>query len=321
MEKYAKRIRQKTAFAEVKRFRYAYIMILPAVVLTLMFSYFPLAGIIIAFKNFNFETVLSDPNIIKAIINSEWVGLGNFIQVFRQPQMLDAIKNTLIYGFTNLVIGFPFPIILALLFNELNNLKFKKVVQTVSYMPHFLSWISVIGLCYSFLAAEGPINDLLVKLFGTDFQYSDPLMDSKYFLPIIFTTNIWKNVGWSSVVFLASIAGIDQTLYEAADVDGCGKFRRVINITIPCISETIIIVFIMSAGQLVNTNFEQVYGFQNVFTQEKTEVINTLVYRQGIENGEYGLATAFGLAQGIANIALVLGANALSKRLSGSSIW
>lgn len=305
----------------LRKYKYAYILITPAILLTIVFRYLQFGGLIIAFKEFTFEDVFKDPNVFKAIWKSTWVGLDNFIHVFSYPKMLLAIKNTLIYGFFNLVLGFPFPIILALLFNELRNLRFKKVVQTVSYMPHFLSWISVIGLCYSMLALEGPINQFLVKIFGEGISYSDPLMDANCFLPVIFLSNIWKNVGWSSVVFLAAIAGIDTTLYEAAKVDGCGKFRQVLNITLPCISETIIIVFIMSAGQLVNTNFEQVYGFQNIFTQEKTEVINTLVYRQGIQNGQYDIATAFGLVQGIVNVSLILGANAISKKLKGTSIW
>ena len=162
---------------------------------------------------------------------------------------------------------------------------------------------------------------IMGKLFGEAFGDVNLLMDPAYFLPIIFISHIWKSVGWSSVIFLAAIAGIDPTLYEAASVDGCGKLRQAWHITLPSIRGTALIVLIMSLGTLFNTNFEQVYGFQNVYTQEQTEVINTLIYRQGIENGQYSLATAFGLSQGLVSVTILLAANAISKRLFEISIW
>ena len=299
-------------FADIMTHKYAYILILPALILVTVFSYLPLTGIVLAFKDFN---------IVQGIFGSPWVGLDNFKEIFMQPKMLHAIKNTLIYGCTILFGFFPFPIILALLFNEIRNIHFKKIVQTISYMPHFLSWISVIGLFSVFLAKEGPFNMIMGKLFGEAFGDVNLLMDPAYFLPIIFISHIWKSVGWSSVIFLAAIAGIDPTLYEAASVDGCGKLRQAWHITLPSIRGTALIVLIMSLGTLFNTNFEQVYGFQNVYTQEQTEVINTLIYRQGIENGQYSLATAFGLSQGLVSVTILLAANAISKRLFEISIW
>jgi len=296
----------------IKQYKYAYLLILPAILFVIFFSYVPLGGIIIAFKDFD---------IMKGIFGSQWVGLKHFKEIFTYPEMLGAIKNTFIYGIAITFGTFPFPVILALLFNELRGIRFKKVVQTVAYMPHFLSWISVIGLVYAFLATEGPVNQLMAKLVGEGYVPKNILMDSEYFLPIIFISHIWKNVGWSSVIFMASIAGIDPTLYEAAEVDGCGKLRQVWYITIPCIAGTILVVLVMSLGSVVNTNFEQVYGFQNVFTQQQTETINTLVYRKGIQNGEYSLATAFGLTQGIVSIALISVANFFSKKMFDMSIW
>ena len=308
-------------FSNISRYKYAYIMILPALILVTVFSYIPLSGIVIAFKEFDFNGVFRDPNIIRAIIKSPWVGLDNFKTIFIQPDMTRAIMNTLIYGFVLVFCGFPFPILLALLFNELRNKTFKKVTQTISYMPYFLSWISVIGLFYSFFANEGTAASICTWIFGEGYQYSNPLLDTKYFLPIIFFSSQWKGVGWSSVIFLTAIAGIDPTLYEAAEVDGCKRLKQIWYVTLPCIKGTIIIVLVMSLGSLVNTSFDQIYGFQNVFTQEKTEAINTLIYRQGIQNGEYDLATAFGLAQGLVNLILLLTANGISKKLSGASIW
>lgn len=296
----------------IKKHRYAYLLILPALLFVLVFSYFPLLGIVMAFKDYS---------VLDGIMGSPWVGFKHFITIFTQPNMLKTIANTLLYGAVILFGGFPFPIILAIMFNELKNMKFKKVVQTVSYMPYFLSWISVIGLFYAFLATEGPFNSLMALIFGSGWQAKNILLDSKYFLPVIYISHLWKNVGWSSVLFLAAIAGIDPSLYEAASIDGCGRFKQIMHITIPSIATTMIIVLIMSLGTLVNTNFEQVYGFQNVYVQEATDVINTVIYRQGIENGKYSLATAFGLSQGVVTLALLLISNTLSKKLFKISIW
>lgn len=298
--------------AKMSKYKYAYLLILPAVIFVLLFSYVPMAGIVIAFKDFD---------ILKGISGSPWVGLKHFKEIVTYPDMLLAIKNTVIYGIAIVFGTFPFPVILALLFNEVRNMKFKKIVQTITYMPYFLSWISVIGLAYAFLATEGPVNQLMAKIIGDGYKAKNILMDSKYFLPVIFVSHIWKNVGWSSVIFMASIAGIDPTLYEAAEIDGCGKLKQVWHITIPSISGTILVVLVMSLGSIVSVNFEQVYGFQNVFTQENTEVINTLIYRQGIQNGKYSLATAFGLVQGLVSITLICIANFISKKMFDMSIW
>ena len=306
----------KTASAgllyDIKKYKNVYVLLLPAILLVFVFAYLPMAGIIIAFQEFD---------ILKGFTGSPWVGFDNFKKIFVRPDMLVAIKNTLINGIVILFGAFPFPIILALLFNELRCMRFKKIVQTITYMPYFLSWISVIGLFYSLLATEGTINQILGSIIGESFKGKNILLDSNYFLPIIFGSHLWKNVGWSSVVFLAAIAGVDQALYEAAAVDGCGKLRQVFSITIPCIKGTIVIVLIMSLGTLVNANFEQVYGLQNIYTQEATETINTLIYRLGILNGKYSLSTAFGLAQGLVSLTLMLIANGISKKSMGTSIW
>lgn len=295
-----------------KKYKSIYMLILPAIVLTTVFCYFPMAGIVIAFKDFD---------IIKGIAGSRWVGFENFIKVFTQGEMLGAIFNTFLYGVVLVFGSFPFPIILAVLFNELRCLRFKKTVQTLIYMPHFLSWISVVGLFYTLFSNEGVFNSIMGAIVGDGYTPVNILLDSKYFLPIIYFSNLWKSVGWSSVIFLAAIAGIDPTLYEAATIDGCGRFKQVLHITLPSIRSTAIIVLVMSMGGLVNTNFEQVYGFQNVYTQPYTETINTLIYRSGIQEGKYSLATAFGLSQGIVTVTLILISNAFSKKLAQTSIW
>ena len=200
----------------IKDHSLAYLMILPAMICVFVFMYLPLLGIILAFKDYN---------IYDGILGSPWVGFDNFVLIFQQPAMLHAIKNTLVLSFVNIFGGFPFPILLAILFNEIWNLKFKKVVQTISYLPHFLSWVSVIGLVYSLFAIEGPVNQIAAMVVGEGYEAKNFLMNSEYFIPIAFWTNIWKSVGWSSVLFLAAITGIDPALYEAATIDGAGKLR------------------------------------------------------------------------------------------------
>ena len=292
--------------------KYAYLMILPAMIAVFVFMYLPLIGIILAFKDYD---------IMYGIAGSPWVGLENFIMIFKQPAMLDAIGNTLYLSIINMFGGFPFPIILAILFNEIWSLKFKKVVQTISYLPHFLSWVSVIGLVYSLFATEGPVNQIMAQIVGPSYTPVNFLMDSKHFVPIAFWTNIWKSTGWSSVLFLAAITGIDPALYEAATIDGAGKLRQIWHITLPGIRTTLIIVFVMNMGGLFASNFELVYGLQNVYTIDDTEVIGTLIYRTGIQNGNYSVATAFGLSQGLITVTLILIANAISKKIAEVSIW
>lgn len=297
---------------KMKKYRFLYALILPAFVLTLIFCYLPMLGVVIAFQDYD---------IIDGIFGSRFVWFDNFIKIFTYPKFLYAIKNTVFYSAVILFCTTPFPILLALLFNELGNRHFKKVVQTISYLPYFLSWISVIGMFYAFFSTEGAFNDIRIMLMGADTERVNILMDSKNFLPILFLSNLWKNVGWSSVIYLAAITGIDPTLYESATVDGCGRLKQVWYITLPGIMPTIIILFIMATGSLVTSNFEQVYGFQNVFTQEQTEVINTLVYRQGIQNAQYSLATAFGVVQGAVSFLIVFVSNAIIKRATGTGIW
>lgn len=292
--------------------RTAYLLILPALFLVLLLCYLPFGGLLLAFKDYN---------IVDGILGSPWVGFNNFVECFTQPNMLIAMKNSFVYGMVLQFLGMPFPILLALLFNEIRSIHFKKVVQTVSYLPHFLSWITVVGLFTSLFSLEGTFNSILKSIIGDSYEAVNILYNAKNFLPVIFWTHIWKSIGWSSVIFLAAITGIDPSYYEAAAIDGCGKFKQAIYITLPSIKNTILIVFIMSLGSLFNTSFEQVYGFQNVYIQQETDTINTLVYRLGIQNGKYSLATAFGLAQGLVAVALLLISNAVSKKMFKVSVW
>lgn len=306
-----KKAREKT-IEKMKRYRFIYLLLLPAIILVFVFHYLPLFGIIIAFQDYD---------IIGGIAKSDFVGFKNFIEVFSAPKFLSAIKNTVLYSGTILLFGAPFPITLAILFNELKGKYFKKTVQTISYLPYFLSWVSVVGMVYGIFATDGTFNDLMIKIVGEDWERINILREAKNFIHVIFWSDQWKNIGWNSIVYLAAIAGIDQGLYEAAKIDGCGRLRQIWYITLPCILPTFVIMFIMSTGSLINSNFEQVLGFQNIYIQEQTETVNTLIYRQGILGGEYSTSTAFGLAQGLFSLLLVTIANKLSNKVSGIGIW
>lgn len=306
-------VRKKKGFmTNLYNYRHAYLLMLPGLIAVFVFLYLPLIGIILAFKDYN---------IYDGILGSPWVAFENFKLIFQQKSMVKAIGNTVILSFVTIFGTFPFPILLAILFNEIRNTKFKKVVQTVSYMPHFLSWVTVVGLCYSFLATEGPFNNFFLKLFGEGYTAKNFLMDSKYFIPICYVATLWKTIGWSSVIYLAAITGIDESLYEAAKIDGANKFKQIWHITLPGIRNTMIILLVMTLGNMFNSNFEMVYGLQNVFTIDDTEIIGTLIYRTGIQNGNYSVATAFGLVQGLITVTLILTANQVSKKITGVSIW
>lgn len=306
------RLNRSRLWSRMKYYRFLYFMLAAAIIYTFIFSYLPMLGTIMAFQDYNVKL---------GFTGSEFVGFDNFIKVLTLPKFVGAIKNTLIYSSVSLFLGLPFPIIFALLLNELNNLKFKKVVQTMSYMPHFLSWISVIGIFYTIFANDGFYNDLMVKIVGETWERKNILMDHENFLGIIFWSARWKELGWNAIVYIAAIAGIDQSMYEAATVDGCGKFKQVLYITLPSILPTVLILLIMSMGSLVQTNFTQIYGFQNIFTQEYTETINTIAYRQGIQGGQYSLTTALGIMQGAISLLLVVTSNWISKKVSGSGLW
>ncbi len=304
--------KKKSFFRNLYDHRHAYILMAPALIAVLVFLYLPLVGIVIAFKDYS---------VFDGIWGSPWAGLDNFIIIFQQKAMVKAIVNTIILSFILIFGIFPFPIMLAILFNEIRNAKFKKVVQTISYLPHFLSWVTVVGLCYAFLAVEGPLNSILQSIIGEGYVAKNFLMDPKFFRIISYLADLWKTIGWSSVIYLAAITGIDESLYEAARIDGASKFRQIWHITLPSIRTTMIILLVMRMGSIFNANFEMVYGLQNVFTIDDTEIISTLIYRTGIQNGNYSVATAFGLMQGLITITLILTANYFSKKIAEVSIW
>lgn len=289
-----------------------YVLLSGAIVWAVVFEYVPMLGIWMAFQDFD---------IFKGILGSPFAGFKHFAAIVQTPALSGAVVNTVLYSSVKLVFGFPLTILLALLLHEIRWTVFKRVVQTISYLPHFLSWIAVASLAYAFFELYGPYNDLRALLYGAETERVNILMDVKYFLGLIFFSSVFKEIGWGTIIFLAAISGVDPHLYEAATVDGCGRLRQVFYVTLPSILPTIMIVFILSAGGILNANFEQIIGLQNLYTQQQTEVINTIVYKYGLQQGNFSLATAFGLLQGVVSFLILCAVNALSKKVSQIGIW
>ena len=290
-----------------------YLLILPAAIVVFLFNYLPMVGLLIAFKDWNAKL---------GVFGSAWTdmyGFGNFIRLFQTADMTKAIWNTFYFNVVSMVFNFTAPIILALLFTEIKNKYYKKVTQTISYLPHFLSIAAVTGIVNALLSEYGLINSLMYTLFGIE-EGQKIMSEPSAFLPVYVLTEMWQTVGWGSIIYLAAICGINNDLYEAAEIDGAGRFKQVIFITIPGILPTICILLIMKMGTLFGSSFEMVYGLQNP-TAWTQEVIATIVYKNGIGRGEYSLSTALSLLQGVIALILTFGANFISKKLSNISMW
>lgn len=305
--------RQKGTFASnLRRFWPAYVMILPVIVWYLIFAYLPMGGLVIAFKKFS---------VIKGIADSPWVGFDNFIKLFRTPSFLQSVKNTLIISGLNLLICFPIPIIFAILLNEIKQLRFKKFVQTVSYLPHFISWSVVGGMVYMILSpSTGVVSSVVRALGGTPQNY---IGLKEFFRPIVVGTGIWKSMGWSAIIYVAAITSVDEQLYEAARLDGAGRFRRIWHVTLPGIRAIIAIQLILTVGQILNVSFDQIFILITDMTLEVGETIDYYIYRTGLgSSNNFSLATASGMFKSVIGLVLVLGTNYISKKLTdGEGIW
>ena len=296
---------------QIWKHRVVYIMLLPCVVYFILFSYVPMAGIVLAFKKYSAS---------KGIWRSPWIGLAYFRTFFSSYDAVRLLKNTLAVGFMKTILEFPFAIILALLLNELKNGVFKKLTQTVTYLPHFLSSVIIITMVQRILAPNNGVINQIIAFFGGDGS-TFFLMEAKYFLPILFILDIWKNIGWDSIIYLAAISGVDPNLYEAAEMEGCGKIRKMLHITLPGIRGTIGVLFILGIGGLFSSGFDQVYLLRTPGNMALADTLDTFVVRVGLANGQFGYATAMGLLQGIVGLLLVLGSNKISKKLTDVGIF
>lgn len=299
---------RKQALKQIWGDRYLYAMLLPALAVVFFFSYVPMWGIIMSFQDFS---------IFKGVFDSKWVGLANFQKILSQKQFLGSIWNTLACSLLGLAINFWAPIILALLLNELEHKIFKRVSQTISYLPHFLSWMSVIGIVHIMFGRDGLINDALVA-FGAEDRITF-LAQQNYFIWFVVFISLWKEVGWGTIIHLANLSSVNQELYEAAKIDGANRVQQLWYITLPHMVPTIVILLIFQMGSIFGSNFELIYGLQNPFID--FEVISTIIYRSGIQNGNYSLATALGFLQGLVALVLVLITNWFAKKTTGTGIW
>lgn len=296
----------------LKQQRYLMILTLPAVLWMVIFNYIPMYGLVIAFQEYN---------PVHGFVDSPWIGLANFRELFIDPTFIDSLINTFKISIYKLLFGFPAPIVLAILLNELRGQRFKKTVQSLSYLPYFISWVFVVGFMYTLLDPRtGALSGLLqtLGLIGEDkILMGDP--DS--FMTLVVVSEIWKSIGWNSIIFLAAIAGIDQQQYEAAVVDGAGRFRRIWHVTLPALKPTIVILFILAVGGLVNANFDQLFLMQNSMTQDQANVLAIYAYDMGIVLGRYSYGTAVGLFQSVVALVLMFGANYASRKLTKESLF
>jgi len=295
---------------DFSRNRYIYIMLIPVVLYFIIFYYIPLWGAHIAFKNYI-------PS--RGYMRSPWVGLQNFKDFFGSYYFFRLIRNTILINIYDIIFGFPAPIILALLLNEIRVNSFKRIVQTVTYLPHFISIIVICGMIRDFFSRMGIINVLLGQISGMD-----PiafLTEPGWFRPIFVGSNIWTQVGWGSIIYLAALTTIDQELYEAATIDGAKRLRQVFSITIPCIIPTIVVLFILRMGRIMSVGFEKVLLLYNPNTYETADVISTFVYRKGILEMSYSYSTAVSLFNSIINFTILVIFNKICRRLSENSLW
>ena len=290
--------------------------VLPAILFALIFCYLPMAGIVIAFKdNPNFVRY----GVFEALEKSQWT-MENFEKIFSDPEILRYIKNTLIISVMKIVILFPLPVVLAIMITELRKKGFSKLVQGLVFLPHFFSWVVIVGIFNSIFGMYGPVNNLAEALGGEAVYF---MGEPGWFRWLVVILSGWKEIGYSSIVYISAIMSIDPALYEAAKIDGAGKFKQIWNITIPSIMPTIIVMLIIRIGYLMDAGFEQVYAMLNSLTRETGEIIGTYVYRLGFgsASSDYGLSTAVGLFNGIISLILILGANYFSKKKTGNGVW
>lgn len=296
---------------EIWKHRTFYLFILPGIVWSLIFNYVPIASLVVAFKDFNYND---------GIFGSPWVGFKFFEQFFSFFQFKDLIRNTIVISLLKLVLVFPVPIIFALMLNEAMLPRFKKTIQTLSYLPHFVSWVVIATLAQRMLTPEGgPLNDLL-QLFGGE-AGTYYLIEPKYFYLIVIITYIFKTAGWSSIIYLAAIAGIDPQLYEAAKMDGAGKLRQIMHITIPGIVPIAVLLLILEIGALMFAGYDQLYLFRSPGTASIGTIIDMHVIETGLKQGKYGYAAAVGLFQSVIGVVLVVSTNFISKKINGNSLW
>ena len=290
--------------------RYLYLLLIPGLVYFALFHYVPMSGLVLAFKKYNARL---------GIWGSQWVGWTNFARIFSTPAAVRAIRNTFEINLSRLLWQFPVPIVLAILINEMRGTKLKRTYQIIYTFPHFLSWVIVSTLISNFFANAGMVNTIIASLGGKRIDF---LADSALFRPFLYLTHNWKEVGWGSIIYMAAIMGIDATLYEAAIVDGAGRFKQIIHVTLPCIRATIITMFILQVGRIMNSGFEQIFYLQNGAVKDVSDILDTYVYSITFAaTPNYGFSTAVGLFKSIINLLMLISTNYIVKWTTGSGMF
>lgn len=293
----------------IKNSKYIYLMIAPVLAWYIIFHYIPMFGAVIAFQNYK---------PIKGFLGSSWVGFKNFIDFFTGPYFWRLIRNTLLLNVYDIIFGFTSPIILALLINEIKSSRYKKIVQTVSYIPHFISIVVVCGFLAMFSRTDGLFNDLL-GLIGIPAK--NLLTDAKLFRTIFTASGVWQNIGWGSIIYIATLTTVDPSLYEAAVIDGAGRFRQVMNVSLPALKSVIIIQFIMRMGNILTQGFEKVILLYNPLTYETADVLSSYVYRRGLIQMDFSFASAVGIFNSVVNILVLVVVNYAFKKKAEESLW
>ncbi|MCI9457476.1 MAG: sugar ABC transporter permease [Oscillospiraceae bacterium] len=294
---------------EIIRCKYLYLIFLIPFIYYIVFQYWPMYGILISFQDYN---------VVKGISGSPWVGFKHFEKFLFDDYFWTLVRNTLLINIYNLLWGFPAPIILAILLNELRSERFKKVIQNISYLPHFISTVVVCGMLVNFLSSDGLVNQIVKFFGGESIQF---LMYPQYFRTIYVASGIWQSVGWNSIIYLAALTGIDAEMFEAALIDGANRWHRIRYITLPSIAPTISIMLILNLGRLMNLGHEKILLLYNGSTYETADVISTYVYRRGLLGNDFSYATAVNLFQAVVGVILVSASNQISKKVGETSLW
>ena len=287
-----------------------YLIMVPGILFFLLYKYLPMWGIVIAFQDFS---------VFSGVLNSEWVGLKHFERMFEAKEFYNIFSNTLLISLYKLFWGFPAPIIVALLLNEIRNATYKRTIQTIIYLPHFLSWVIIGGIMMNLLAPSPGIINTFIEFLG--FESIHFLTDDSWFRSVLVGSDLWKSVGWGTILYLAALSGIDPQLYEAATVDGATKWQLTKYITLPSLLPTIVVLFILQMSSVLEVGFEQVFILISPLVYDVGDVIETYVYREGIVQGQFSYTTAVGLFKSIIALVLVVGANKLAKKIGQNGLW
>ena len=307
------KIRKPTFFTNVRKYRLLYLMFLPAFAYYMLFHYIPMYGIVISFQNY-------DPlsGVKRILVKPNWVGLKNFTDFFSSYYFWRLLRNTFLISFYKLLAGFPAPLILALLLNEVRHVKFKKTVQTITYLPHFLSWVILGGMIYSILSLSGPVNTVLA---GMNIPRRLFLTDRSLFRGILVTSAVWQGVGWGSIIYLAALSGINPELYESAVIDGASRFQKMLYISIPSLSNLMVILLIFSMGSILSAGFEQVLVLYSPQVYEVADIIDTYIYREGILNTRFSYSTAVGMFKNVVGLIFIVGTDLIAKKSGNPGLF